>query len=476
MASIKIVLRDKQNKEGMYPVVLRITKERTSKIISLGMDCELQNWDERSAQFKKSMPNYIQKNIILSNLKQKAWAIIDGFNLEDVDFTLTQFEDKFRGKESSKITVLEFWEEKIKDLNLAGRTGNARAHHDTKNSFFKYCKNQKILFKEITVEVVDKYETYLRANGCADGGIGVRMRELRAVFNDAIKKGVTQEKYYPFKIYKVSKLKSSGFKKALTREEVRLIENFDEVKYPHLREAKHLFVFSYYTRGMNYADMMKLTWDNVVDNKIYYSRSKTKGKFIIKILKPVQDILDYYKEINVKTNYVFPILLNEGLTPIQIENWNKYQEEKDKEFVENFGKGKKGEIINEKRLKRAIERAEMLYGTLNANQKEALAKRLEKSVFNVEQVLPERKRRHADSINAVKLIQSGAKPYPTLKAVWDRNQKSPNPNYAAYSDKMLQDGCSQLSELHNKTTLEQRKKAAQKLNGYRKDFESLIKS
>jgi hypothetical protein len=164
------------------------------------------------------------------------------------------------------------------------------------------------------------------------------------------------------------------------------------------------------------------------------------------------------------------------LTPAQIENWNKYQEEKDKEFVENFGKGKRGEIINEKRLKRAIERAEMLYGTLNTNQKEALAKRLEKSVFNVEQVLPERKRRHADSINAVKLIQSGAKPYPTLKAVWDRNQKSPNPNYVAYSDKMLQDGCSQLSELHNKTTLEQRKKAAQKLNGYRKDFESLLKS
>ena len=320
MASIKIVLRDKQNKEGLYPVVLRVTKERKVKIISIGMDCELQNWDERSTQFKKNMPNYIQKNIILSNLKQKAWAIIDGFNLEDVDFTLTQFEEKFRGKESSKITVLEFWEDKIKDLNLAGRTGNARAHHDTKTSFFKFCKNQKILFKEITVEVVDKYETHLRANGCTDGGIGVRMRELRAVFNDAIKKGVTQEKYYPFKTYKVSKLKSSGFKKALTREEVRLIENFDEVKYPHLREAKHLFVFSYYTRGMNYADIMKLTWSNIIDNKICYSRSKTKGRFIIKILQPVQDILDYYKEVNVKTNYVFPIILNEGLTPIQIEN------------------------------------------------------------------------------------------------------------------------------------------------------------
>lgn len=164
------------------------------------------------------------------------------------------------------------------------------------------------------------------------------------------------------------------------------------------------------------------------------------------------------------------------LTPKQIEKWNKYQEEKDKEFVENFGKGKKGEIINEKRLKRTIKRAEMIYGTLSKNQKDVLTQRLDKSVFTAEQVLPERKRRHQDALIAVNLIKSGEKPYPTLKAVWDRIQKSPNLNYVAYSDNMLQDSCSQLSEVHNNTTLEQRQKAAQKLNGYRIDFESLIKS
>jgi hypothetical protein len=38
---------------------------------------------------------------------------------------------------------------------------------------------------------------------------------------------------------------------------------------------------------------------------------------------------------------------------------------------------------------------------------------------------------------------------------------------------MLQDGCAQLSELHNKTTFEQRLNAAQKLKGYADDFESL---
>jgi hypothetical protein len=59
--------------------------------------------------------------------------------------------------------------------------------------------------------------------------------------------------------------------------------------------------------------------------------------------------------------------------------------------------------------------------------------------------------------------------------VWDRNQKSPDKRYKAYSEKMLQDGCAQLSELHNNMSLEQRKRAAQKLNGFRKDFESLLK-
>jgi integrase/recombinase XerD len=320
MATIKILLRDKANIEGLYPIVLRITKDRKIKIITLGMDSFKRDWDEKEACFKKSCPNYIQRNRVLLNYKQKALTIIDSFSLDEIDFTLDQFEIKFRGKEQNKISVLEFWDDKIKDLNLAGRTGNARAHQDTKNSFFRFCKNQKILFKEINVEMLDKYETHLRATGSNDGGIGVRMRELRAVYNDAIKKDVVDEKYYPFKTYKVSKLKGRGFKKALLREEVKKIVDLDEEKYPHLAEAKHLFVFSYFARGMNFYDMMKLRWENIVDDKIIYTRSKTKGRFIIRIIKPIPEILDNYKNLNLKTGYIFPILLKEGLTPMQIEN------------------------------------------------------------------------------------------------------------------------------------------------------------
>lgn len=320
MANIKIYLRNKQLQNNLYPIVLRITKNRKSKVISLGWQCKKEDWDMRNSQFKKSQTNYKSKNATLSKLKVKAWKIIDEFAYEDIDFSLAQFEEKFRGKEKKSITVAEFWLDKINDLNIAGRTGNARAYKDVYDSFFKFQKSKHIKFNEITPEFLDKYETFLRARGNTDGGIGVKMREIRALFNDAIKKGIVDEKYYPFKTYKVSKLKGRGIKKALTRDQVRLIENFETDKYPHLIDAKNFFVFSYYTGGMNFMDMLKLKWDNIHESRIQYIRSKTKGKFSTNILEPVREILIYYDAQKRPTDFVFPILLKKGMTAKQIEN------------------------------------------------------------------------------------------------------------------------------------------------------------
>jgi integrase/recombinase XerD len=320
MASIKILLRNKPNKEGRYPVVLKIIKDRKIKVITLGINCLEKDWDKTNGQFKKSEKNYMQRNRALLKKKEEALKIIDDFFLEGTDFTLNQFEAKFRGRKSSKVTVSEFWIEKISDLNRAGRTGNARAYKDVYNSFLKFYPNKSLVFREITPTLLDKYETYLRSNKNTDGGIGVKMRELRALFNDAIKKGVVDEKYYPFKIYKVSRLKGKGIKKALTRGEMKLMESIDTDKHPHLLDTKNYMVFSYYMGGMNFVDMMKLRRQNVQRDRISYIRSKTKGRFNVKMLEPVKQIISYYKAQNGHTNYVFPILLKENLTPMQIEN------------------------------------------------------------------------------------------------------------------------------------------------------------
>lgn len=315
---ITILLRSKKSANGEQPIVLRITKDRASKIISLGINCSSAHW--KSGEITKKHPNASVKNRIILKKKEEALKIIDEFNLEGIDFTLNQFEVKFRGKKSSKVTVAEFWIEKVSDLNKAGRTGNARAYKDVFNSFFKFHKNKNLVFREITPTLLDKYETYLRSKSNTDGGIGVKMRELRALFNDAIKKGVVDEKYYPFKIYKVSKLKGKGIKKALTRDEMKLMEALNTDENPHLIDAKNYMLFSYYMGGMNFVDVMKLKWENIQGDRVLYIRSKTKGRFSVKILAPVKKVIAYYKAQNRVTDYVFPILLKDNLTPMQIEN------------------------------------------------------------------------------------------------------------------------------------------------------------
>ena len=77
-------------------------------------------------------------------------------------------------------------------------------------------------------------------------------------------------------------------------------------------------MFSVYSRGMNFKDMMTLKWSDIHNNRIYYVRSKTKGKLNFEIIPPLQEILNYYKAQNRNTDFVFPILLKEDLTPLQI--------------------------------------------------------------------------------------------------------------------------------------------------------------
>lgn len=321
MASIRIILRDKATKEGMFPVVLRITKDRKSKLISLGFECEKKDWDERNKEFKRSHKNYQQRNRLLLKYKEKAMKIIDEFAQEDTNFTLSQFEMKFRGIEehTAKTNAIYFFDEVIGELVASGRLGNANAYKEAKNSLVRF-SGTEILFKDITPEFLEKFEVYLRLNGNEDGGIAFKMRELRALFNTAIRRKHITREIYPFEEYKISKLKTKKTKKALSIEDFKKIREVDLSERPDLIEAYNYAMFSFYTRGMNFTDMVHLKWVDIQDGRIYYTRSKTKGQFSIQITEKIQQILDYYKAQDRKTGYVFPILLNVGMTHQQIAN------------------------------------------------------------------------------------------------------------------------------------------------------------
>ncbi|MCL6217010.1 site-specific integrase [Zunongwangia pacifica] len=319
MSSIKTILRKKKLSNGKYPISLRVTKDRKSKFFGTPFEAQLSEWDPKVGRFNKKHSLQLKSNRLLGKIEDRALEVISELEMNQDFYTLNDFEKKFRiqsNPEASNIFI--FWQEQIDEMKEAGRMSNAAIYHHTKNSVQKFVKQKSLHFNEVSPTFLDKYEVYLRNKGGTGGGIGVKMRAIRAIFNVAIKRGIISEKLYPFKNYKIAKLKGKAIKKALNIEEVHNLQNLDLSDKPHLVNSRHYFIFSFYTRGMNFADMMRLRWENVSGDRIHYTRAKTKGNFIIKIMPPVKDILDYYRKD--KKPYIFPIILREKLTPTQLND------------------------------------------------------------------------------------------------------------------------------------------------------------
>ncbi|MBV7270144.1 site-specific integrase [Winogradskyella luteola] len=316
--TVKLVLDARALSNGKHRIYLRLIKDRKRKNISLGLQAYKEHFENES--FTKQHPNYQIENEVLLKFKSKALKIIREFQVSQSDFTLDEFEEVFRGnKRNQNLMVLDFFDELIDELKRAGKMGSAKAYHDTKNSLIKYT-NKKFQFKDITPTFLEKYEVFLRETGSKNGGVAFRMRQLRAAFNKARKRNLVPKEPYPFESYKISKLKPESNKIALTLEEFKKFKNVDLSEHPNLLETYHFFMFSVYTRGMNFKDLMLLKWSDIRNNRIYYTRSKTKGRINMEVIPPAQEILDIYKAQNRATNYVFPILLEENLTPTQIAN------------------------------------------------------------------------------------------------------------------------------------------------------------
>jgi site-specific recombinase XerD len=86
------------------------------------------------------------------------------------------------------------------------------------------------------------------------------------------------------------------------------IKNFPLEDHPTLKKCIQYFLFSYYSRGMNFTDMAQLRWTDIYNDRIKYTRSKTSGNFNIKVSPPLQEILDYFKSEYAYTGFVFPVL------------------------------------------------------------------------------------------------------------------------------------------------------------------------
>lgn len=324
MAKAKIVLfTSKTYKDGTHPIMLRVSHQRKSKYFSLKVNCTRQHWDKERSRLLRSFRGYANHNAMLDFWQQKADEIIAGFIKQDTSFSFAAFEREFT-TQSGGASVLNFLEELIADLLKKDKVGNYNVYYQLKNILGQFLDGKAAQFSDVDYRFLKRFESYLFARGCKEGGAHFYMRTLRATINEAIRQGVMSRDLYPFSTqfnksgYSLSHLRGTAQPRPLAQQDMAKIKAFPFDDHPHLATAVRFFLFSYYARGMNFVDMAKLKWSDIYDGRIVYIRTKTGKRYTIKISKSLLQLLDHFKGSH--HTFVFPILTDAHTTPLQIKN------------------------------------------------------------------------------------------------------------------------------------------------------------
>jgi hypothetical protein len=134
----------------------------------------------------------------------------------------------------------------------------------------------------------------------------------------------------------------------------------------------------------------------------------------------------------------------------------------------------------EKSVQRVIERAELLYGRLDAPQRERIARLVGESPFDPELWLSERERRQQEALQMMRRVTAGSvgrdAAEAALRAFAQQLVRSPRERYRQYAQRLEQFNCNFASVVHNGTSPAQRQTAVAKLKGWETDLRSLAAS
>lgn len=261
------------------------------------------------------------------------------------EFSFPAFESAFysqsvAGDAGDVILTLQ---QKSKQMIAEGRIGNAANYQSAAQSLSAFITGLErkervgllgasivegaplLRFSQLTPALLLRYEQWmLRAGNLITGKpaslttVGIYLRHLRAIVNEAIAAGIVDRKDYPFgrKGYIIPA--GRNIKKALKKEVIRQIMDYACVPGSLEERSRDLWLFSYLSNGMNLSDVCGLRWSNIdyqsrtiviVRNKTSRSQKGNQVRIVATLFPESQAILERWgNKESAPNGYVFPFL------------------------------------------------------------------------------------------------------------------------------------------------------------------------
>lgn len=322
MTSYYFGLNNKVKSNGERSIVIYLIKDGRNTTLSIRKSCKESEWSNETNRVKKNHRNSKSINAFIEKYEKIISKIIEEYELNDIPFNLSELSDQiknYNGK-TSPLTYTEFVHTISNNLKLSKKLNSASIEIESLRSLQKFMGKEKIQFNEINYSFLEKYKSYLVSKGNKNSTIGIKMRTIRATFNKAIKAQIITEKIYPFKNFKISKIKNDSKKEFLNEEEIEMLKNY-KPKNKKQEFAKDMFLLSFYSRGINFIDLLLLKKSSLSKEHTNYIRRKTGARVSFKLNKFSKSIYKKYAS-DVNSNFLLDFIKNNNENPTYIANKN----------------------------------------------------------------------------------------------------------------------------------------------------------
>jgi integrase len=298
-------------KDNQKAIKLVVCFRRKRKYFPTGVSLTDEDFKELFVCRKKDI---IESRQSLERTFYKFKIIIDTL-LEKNKFSFENLDRNLNTESNKKTILVECFERKIEVFKSNKQLGSATNYECALKTILEFDSRKQLDLKHITVDWLKKYEHHMLEKKRSYTTIGMYLRDLRAVMNEAILSKALDISYYPFGRGKYEIPSSKGRKLALPLHTIKQIYQYESPFDQTISKYKDLWMFSYFCNGANFNDILRLKFKNINGSEITFLRGKTintskeKKSIVVYLTDEMREIIERIgNPIRLPDNYIFPYL------------------------------------------------------------------------------------------------------------------------------------------------------------------------
>lgn len=290
-----------------YPIKIRVRYKRDRRDYPTGEKVTEDEWEKLPDT--KSVTLLGVRREIQASFKIIDDIVLDLFNADSFTFDALNI----RLSKGMSYTLNTAFKAKISHLESEGRVGTQQYYDISLKNIAAY-GGDNIKFSDITPDWLRRYEKHLLKGGKTYTTVGMYMRAIRTIINEAKRSGLIKDNQYPFGKNMYDIPQGEGRKLALTMQQIKEVVMYSD-GLETTERYRDLWFFSYLCNGINFADLLKLRYSNIVNGEILFYRQKTirtskvKREIRAVVTSGMQAIIERWGNNDKKQdNFLFPYL------------------------------------------------------------------------------------------------------------------------------------------------------------------------